>query len=124
MLGYSDIASDIASKTSESKSITLRILLIKSSVSLINDDIVGQYGGRKTSTIFCIPSVAEPHAVTTGLPGSPFYVLLDAGKMCRISIYPNGGVSNIISNNFILVELTCKMLNVFLYVVDGGCICP
>ena len=80
MLGYSDTTPNVTSRTSEGKSVMLRILPIKSSVSLINEGIVGMYGRRKKSTISYIPSVAEPHAETTGLPGTPFYVPLEAGR--------------------------------------------
>ena len=38
MLGYSDATSSVASRTSEGKSIMLRILLIKSSVSSVNNE--------------------------------------------------------------------------------------
>ena len=44
MLGSNDIVSNIASRTLEGKSIMLRILQIRSSVSLINESIVGKYG--------------------------------------------------------------------------------
>ena len=44
MLGYNDTTSNVASRTSEGKSIMLRILRIKSSVSLIDEGIVGIYG--------------------------------------------------------------------------------
>ena len=72
ILGHSDTTSNVANRTSEGKSIMLRILQVKSSVSLIDEGIVGMYGWRKKSTISDIPSVTEPHAETTGLPGTPF----------------------------------------------------
>ena len=77
MLGYNDITSNVASRSSEVRSIMLRILRIKSSVSLMHDGAVGKYGLRKKSTISDIPSVAEPHTETTDLLGTRFNVPLE-----------------------------------------------